>query len=119
QARSVPLTVASRTCDYCREPIHRDALKCPHCGKWRKDAAEERNRFLGYVVGAVVGIFASSFGFDYGYQHSERSAAPLSFEKSEIEWHERVVTKSQGQKDPFFGRVIPGTDQKTSIEFSP
>ena len=50
---------SKKACDWCRELICIDALKCPHCNKWRKDIEEDINQKYAWLIRAV--IFAPAF----------------------------------------------------------
>jgi len=71
-------TGIKKVCDWCREPIRIDALKCPHCHKWRNDIQEDINKnnrwaictvvyfviaFIFVVIGARSGIWAETTGW--------------------------------------------------------
>ena len=46
-------------CPYCREPIHEDAQRCPHCGEYisREDVPATMKPWW-ILVGAAAGLYA-------------------------------------------------------------
>jgi len=83
----------SRKCDWCSESISIEALKCPHCGKWRKELAEERGRCrvnavvagLSWIVGILIIIAVGP--------RSQRGGSFGIGPPTPGEWHERVGTE--------------------------
>src|SRR5208282_4798128 len=76
---------SKKECEWCRELIHIDALKCPYCHKWRKDIAEDRKRFFTYAMIFSVSGVASVVTFSAGNANGQFDTPG--------EWHERVATK--------------------------
>jgi hypothetical protein len=57
-----PATEESTVCEWCREPIRDDALKCPHCHKWRRDIQDDINKNLKWAVSGIgCGILGAVF----------------------------------------------------------
>ena len=51
---------SNRVCEWCATSIPEQALKCPHCTKWRKDIQKDINlqkTWLGYAIGWSVPAF--------------------------------------------------------------
>jgi len=53
----------SRACEWCREAISAEALKCPKCGKWRRDIERLRMRNYTCAAGTLAVGLAASFLF--------------------------------------------------------
>jgi len=56
---------SKKECDWCRELIRIDALKCPHCSKWRKDIQEDINEQKKWKVCAIA-FFVLAFSVVVG-----------------------------------------------------
>ena len=87
---------SNRVCDWCATSISEQALKCPHCGKWRKEIAEERGRLIGNAVCTVIGIIGCvglfSIVWNDSLNHSPMRFLDDHLAKSGV-WHERVGTE--------------------------
>jgi len=45
---------SKKECDWCHELIRIDAIKCPHCSKWRKDIQEDINEHKKWRINTIV-----------------------------------------------------------------
>ena len=75
-----------RRCEWCKEVVRSDALKCPHCGKWRRDIERLRKRNYTCAAGTLAVGLTASFLFYAGTRSSTFRADGLgrkifSFEK--------------------------------------
>lgn len=50
------LPESKKQCDWCREEIRVDAVKCPHCHKWRKDIQEDLNNHRRWAVAFISSL---------------------------------------------------------------
>ena len=86
-----------KECDWCRELIRIDAVKCPHCHKWRKDITEDRKKHIGYCVVSMVMCLLAILLFAKVWEDS--SSGELRFGEHLAkagEWHERVGKEFNG-----------------------
>lgn len=86
-------TTSTRVCEWCATSIPEEALKCPHCTKWRKDIAEDRKQFFTHATGSVVLCVLSAIFFIGVWGDSSDQSFMRSRQFADLgEWHERVVT---------------------------
>jgi len=52
-----------RQCEWCKEAIRSDALKCPHCGKWRKDIDLLKKHVWGTLAMTLVPLAVGFMAF--------------------------------------------------------
>ena len=52
---------SKKQCDWCRESIRIDAIKCPHCSKWRKDIQEDINKNIRWAICESVAFLLRGF----------------------------------------------------------
>ena len=57
----------SRVCEWCAETISADALKCPHCTKWRKDIDQDRIKCYSWSFGSILPATLSFVGARQGW----------------------------------------------------
>jgi len=72
---------SKKECDWCRESIRIDAIKCPHCSKWRKDIQQDINKnwtWAVYGIGCALlaGVFIA-IGLDTDTWREEAHSAIL------------------------------------------
>jgi len=109
-------STSTRVCEWCATSIPEEALKCPHCTKWRKEFTEDRKKFFinGWV--SFLCLLCSVFTFVGVWHASSEDEISVAFGNNEQGvWHEKVVTK----REPFDirGMRVPQPDQ-VSYEFS-
>jgi len=51
-SKGTPLE-AKKQCEWCRELIHVDAVKCPYCQKWRKDVQKDITKNLNWAIASI------------------------------------------------------------------
>jgi len=106
-----------KQCDWCRASIDNDALKCPQCGKWRKDIAEGRQTFFTNAAVGLLSVFVGSIFSIIVWTNSSGNSISAAFGNRQLGvWHERVATTSKPTE--IMGTRIPGTNQTVSWKFS-
>jgi hypothetical protein len=56
---------SKKECEWCRELNRSDVLKCPHCGRWRKDIQEDINQQKQWMF-CAIGFFVVAFSVMIG-----------------------------------------------------
>jgi sarcosine oxidase delta subunit/DNA-directed RNA polymerase subunit RPC12/RpoP len=117
-------TTPTRTCERCAKPIALGALKCPYCGLWRKDIAEERqNLFISTAVALVLFVTSVVFFiavYNVSAKLSQGPSEPAESQNKHV-WHERKVTELKPVKSRFIDRSTERIFQENpqvSYEFS-
>jgi hypothetical protein len=70
----------TRKCEWCAKEIPQEALKCPHCGKFRKDISKDKFRCYLCAFFMVLALFSFFLGIRKGAWIENRSIwnMPLS-----------------------------------------
>ena len=59
------LSANMRECESCREKIHMDAIKCPHCHRWRNDIQHDINMNLRWALSFLVPFAVAAVAIFY------------------------------------------------------
>ncbi len=98
-----PPATDTRVCDWCAESISRQALKCPHCHKWRRDIAQGRRTIKAAITASSVLACLALYVFitvwkassAYSYAGPFSSLTSLRLSDQSRPWHERIETLSK------------------------
>ncbi len=67
---------SKKQCDWCRESIRIDAIKCPHCSKWRKDIQEDINKNIRWAICAIGCVLVAGVLIGIGFADTWRETTP-------------------------------------------
>jgi len=88
----------ARVCEWCAKSIPQQAIKCPHCGGWRKDIYMDRISFYLSLALTWISLLGLIVGYRQGWWHK-------------VSWH-----PTGWKTGPW--SILPGEFSVPSFEFS-